>query len=263
MGSHHRSVIHQPGSLIDLRVAGAVREEALGFGSFPLGFDKVGLKADAVFCRQLSEPIKQVLAAGRREPGRYDRLSVLISGAVCQKFFCLPHRLHDCLAQVIRRVHVHIHLADEGAESAIFHLPRKVFDRLSVDGAEDGGVHGAICNQIIKERVVDLAGVIHVGKFRFLREGVGVQPVGKEKVHAKPALRVLRRMHVQIRKGRNYDTLPKIRHRQGGEPLGQGVINAIDDSVFHSYVTVWVDGDFIPALRIDYVSAIDFHTIVS
>ena len=115
-----------------------------------------------------------------------------------------------------------------------------------MDGAEDGGVHGAICNQIIKERVVNLAGVIHVGKFCLLREGVSVQPVGEEKIHAKPALRILRCVHVQIRKGRNDDTLPKIRHRQGGEFLGQGVINAIDDSVIHSYVTVWVDGDFLP-----------------
>ena len=132
-----------------------------------------------------------------------------------------------------------------------------------MDGAEDGGVHGAICNQIIKECVVDLTGVIHIGKFCLLREGVGAQPVRKEKIHAETSLRILRRMYVQIRKSGNNDTVPEVRYRQGCELLGQGAINAVDDSVFHSYITVLVNSDFIPALRIKYISAVDFHMIVS
>ena len=214
MRADHRPVIKKTGFFIYFGITAAVREMLLCLRGLPQRFHQVRLNADAVFCAELSESRKELTAAGRGKPGCKDRLCGAVCAVLFQEHLCFPDRILCRFAEVFRAVGIHVHLADVGIKAFLFHPADQVSGSLPVYRAEYGGMHRAVQDHVVYESVIDSPGKFHVREPRFQRESIFMQPVIQKLIHCQSALRILRRMHMEIGKRRDDDPVPEIRHRR-------------------------------------------------
>ena len=128
-----------------------------------------------------------------------------------------------------------------------------------MDGAEDDTAHGAEEPLGVQEAAVHALGIVDVGIFRLLREGVVLQPRQQLEVHGHTLVVHLWGVNMHIVHGGNEQLVAKvddlcIRTAQ----LGQIVRNAQHTAVFHSDVAILKNFETIFLFRKENVSLIYF-----
>ena len=129
-------------------------------------------------------------------PGRYQRLGVVIAGL-------------RRVAEALRRVAVHHHLAGDDQHVALGSLREEGFGRFLVHRAIGGDGRGAVPHHLVEEQPRDAAAVLRVEELGLLGKGVVVQPVeqlgaiGGDDLH-------LREMHMRVDEARQDQMRPVV-----------------------------------------------------
>ena len=149
------------------------------------------------------------------------------------------------LAQVDRRVAVHIDLAHEAFQPHRVQLLHKKLRRGHMDGGEDGRARAA--QQMVHEAAVGPVCVVQLLILGFLREGIGVEPLQQLHIHAEPAEGELRRVDMQVGHTGQDQPVAVIEHRQRGIARRQRLKDAGDAAVFHNDAALLQTDDLIHA----------------
>ena len=147
------------------------------------------------------------------------------------------------LAQIDRAVAVHVDLADIGAQAAVFQQLHQMQRRGHMDGRKNGGAGGRAAEQMLRERGICAVRILQILIFRFLGEGVGVEPLEKLHVHAQPAEGKLRRVDVQIRHAGQNEAVAAVSQRQRRKAARQRRKHAAHQPVLHDKKAVFRDLD--------------------
>ena len=203
-------------------------------------FRQMALHGYAVFCLQPRKAVHQIVCAGGDKARRQNRLH----GPVCflslaEPPFRVPQGLigRD-LAQIDRRVAVHVDLADIARQARTVQLLHEKLCGGHVDGGENGCARGRAVQQVVHEAAIGPVRVLQFLIFGFLREGIGIQPFQQLHIHTETAEGKLRRMDMQIGHARQDQLLAIIQHRQLRVSLRQRPEDARDAAVFDDNITV-------------------------
>ena len=163
-------------------------------------FRQMALHGYAVFCLQPRKAVHQIVCAGGDKARRQNRLH----GPVCflslaEPPFRVPQGLigRD-LAQIDRRVAVHVDLADIARQPRLVQLLHEKLRSGYVDGGENSCARGRAVQQVVHEAAVGPVRVLQFLIFGFLWEGIGIQPFQQLHIHTETAEGKLRRMDMQI-----------------------------------------------------------------
>ena len=260
VGAHNGPIVQKTRAFIDLRVAGAVREQAFRFRGLPAGLHQVGLQPDAVFRAEPAEAEKQLAAAGGGKARRQDRSGMAIGAVLFQKTRRLPQASLRGLPQLVGAGGIHVDLAHVSVQPQALQAGEQIAGGCGVDRAEDDGVKRAVGDQIVSKGVVDRTGKVQIGKASLQREGVVRQPVGQQLVHGEAALGILRCVDMEIRKGRDQHVLPQFRDRRAAQRLRHGGIDALYDTALHREIAVGVLRQLFRAWGVDDAAVIQFHS---
>ena len=149
------------------------------------------------------------------------------------------------LAQVDRRVAVHIDLAHEAFQPHRVQLLHKKLRRGHMDGGEDGRARGRAAQQMRGEAAIRPFGVVQVLVFGFLREGIGVEPLQQLHIHAEPAEGELRRVDMQVGHTGQDQPMAVIEHRQRG--IARRLKDAGDAPLLHNDAALFQTDDLVHA----------------
>ena len=109
---------------------------------------------------------------------------------------------------------------------------------------------------------VDGAGIVHIGKARLQREGMEREPLRQQLVHREAALGILRRVHVEIGKGRDQHVAAEFGDLGAAQALRQRGIDPLDRAVVDGEITVGIGGKLLRRAGKDDAAVIQFHAIV-
>ena len=89
------------------------------------------------------------------------------------------------------------------------------------------------------ELAVGAVGIGQVGVFRFLGEGVGVEPVEQLHIHAQPAKGELRRVRVQVDQTGQDELVAHVEQRKGAVDLREDGKDARAETVFADQIGIF------------------------
>ena len=160
----------------------------------------MGLHRQAEGPLDAGEPLHQLVGAGGDKAGRQDGFDPPV---LPRRLLQPLHRgpgggLGALLPEDVRAVAVHVHLAHKGAQAAGLQQLHQHPGCRAVEGGKDRRPGGGSPPQVLHKQAIGPLGVIQVGKFGLLGEGVGVQPVQQLHIHAQPPVSILGGVDVEV-----------------------------------------------------------------
>ena len=202
---------------------------------------EVALHGQIVFFDQTAQTAQQLVRAGRDEAGREDGLGVCEALARCAdpRLGIGERLLHGRLTQIVRAVAIHVDLADVGDKAAGLELFHQQGRGRDVQRGKETGAGGRAAAQMRYELAVGAVGIGQVGVFRFLGEGVGVEPVEQLHIHAQPAKGELRRVRVQVDQTGQDELVAHVEQRKGAVDLREDGKDARAETVFADQIGIF------------------------
>ena len=116
----------------------------------------------------------------------------------------------DILAEGFRTVAVHGHLTDHSAHAGLLIQLHEDTCALGMYGAEDDAAHSAEEPLGVQKTTIHPLGILRIGIFRFLGEGIVLQPGEQFEIHCNALIVHLRGVDVHIVHGGNEQFVAEI-----------------------------------------------------
>nr|GEU28080.1 hypothetical protein [Tanacetum cinerariifolium] len=164
-------------AVVHVDIAARLREQLAHPGAFGFVFRHVGLDIRVgIGARQFGGQV-QLLVGGRGRKARRDRVlrPAAVVPALDQRFG-VARAAFGRVAQEVRAIAVHQHLAGHHAQAARFAGREERVHRCRVHGAVHHGRGGAAAQQLVEEEFGHVPSVRRVLEAAFHRKGIGLQP---------------------------------------------------------------------------------------
>ena len=220
--------------IIGIAVKPCVRTKFVYKRNFSRVFRQMRLHRQLVLLLDNLQLCEQLRRARRNKARRQYRFGALI----LSRDFIQPAQglLCGCLCaafpQVIRRLSIHIDLADKADQPRLLHAIHQQFRRRAVLRGEQTCVRCRTVLDIVRKNRICFIGIGKVCVFGFFRKCLLTKPIHQFQIHAHAAECILRRMHVQIYQAWNNQLSGKIVYRKMRILLGQLRKNALRSTIF-------------------------------
>ena len=210
-------------AVIGIAVEGALRAEGAHELDLSHVLGEVRLQGESALAPYPAQGAQQRIRARGYESWRQHRRRALIAslGGLQPVQHGRDGTLRIPLAQPIRGVPVHAHLAHHGNKAARLQLVHEQQRGLGVCRCEHACAGVRAAANILHEAAVGPVRVLEVRKAALLREGVGIEPVKQLDVHAGAAVGELRGVDVQVNKSGQNELSRAVYDRQTRPTLGQ------------------------------------------
>ena len=235
--------------LIRVAVVLRARAQLADPGDLRIVFRQMALHRQVVFHPQPRQPEHQIVRARRDEARGQDGpdVGITLLRLADPALGVAQGLVSGDLAQVDRRVAVHIDLAHEAFQPHRVQLLHEKLRRGHMDGGKDGRARGRAAQQMRGEAAIRPFGVVQVLVFGFLREGIGVEPLQQLHIHAEPAEGELRRVDMQVGHTGQDQPMAVIEHRQRGIARRQRLKDAGDAPLLHNDAALFQTDDLVHA----------------